>query len=106
MNKLVIIGNLTRDPEARMTQSGTPVCSFTVAVKKRKKDSTEAEFFNVSAWRELGENCAKYLRKGKKVAVMGTVTARAYAAQDGSLRAQMEVTADEIEFLSAKTEGE
>ncbi len=106
MNKLTIIGNLTRDPELRTTSSGTAVCSFTVAVNRRKHadGQQEADFFRVSAWRQLGENCQRYLAKGRKVAVVGPVTVNTYQANDGSTRAQLEVTADDVEFLSSRSE--
>ena len=102
MNRLTIIGNITNDPELRTTTTGVNVCSFTVAVNRRKKveGQPEADFFKVSAWRERGELCAKYLSKGKKVCVIGPVAVRTYTANDGTTRAQMEVTADEVEFLS------
>ena len=98
----MIIGNLTREPELRTTSAGINVCSFTVAVNRRKRpgEEQEADFFNVSAWRERGETCAKYLAKGRKVCVIGPVSVRTYQANDGSTRAQLEVTADEVEFLS------
>ena len=78
MNKLIIIGNLTRDPELRTTQDGTAVCNFTVAVnrKARTDGHPEADYFRVTAWRTLGESCAKYLTKGKKVCVIGAISAR------------------------------
>lgn len=105
MNKSVIIGNLTRDPELRTTQDGMPVCNFTVAVNRRARASgqPEADYFRVTAWRTLGENCAKYLSKGRKVCVTGPVAARAYTGSDGIVRATLELTADEVEFLSART---
>ena len=108
MNKLFIIGNLTRDPELRSTRDGISVCSFTVAVNRRRKveGQPEADFFRVAAWRGLGESCDKYLSKGKKVAVTGEVSARAYEAKDGSgPRASLEVNADEVEFLSPREQG-
>lgn len=98
MNHLTIIGNLTADPELRTTPQGISVCSFTVAVNGRKKDDTT--YFRVSAWRGLGENCAKYLAKGRKAAITGTVSARAYTTNGGEARASLEVNADEVEFLS------
>jgi len=112
MNKLIIIGNLTRDPELRTTPSGVSVCTFTVAVNRRNRrnDQTaqqpEADFFRVSAWRERGELCARYLAKGRKVCVTGPVTVQTYQAQDGSTRASLEVTADEVEFLTSRAEAE
>ena len=103
MNKLTIIGNLTRDPELRTTQSGVSVCSFTVAVNRRRTQQSqqpEADFFRVSAWRELGENCAKWLIKGKKVAVVGPVSVSTYQGNDGKTYANLEVLAQDVEFLS------
>ena len=106
MNKLTIIGNLTRDPEMRSTQEGVSVCSFTVAVNRRNKreGQPEADYFRVSAWRQLGENCGKYLAKGRKVCVIGPVSVRTYQASDGTTKASLEVTADDVEFLSPKGE--
>lgn len=102
MNKLTIIGNLTRAPELRTTQTGKNVCSFTVAVNRRKSANgqQEADFFRVTAWDKLGEHCYTYLDKGKKVAVVGPVKVNTYQTGDGSTRAQLEVTADDVEFLS------
>lgn len=104
MNKLIIIGNLTRDPELRVTPQQVPVCTFTVAVNGRNED--DAQFFRVAAWRQLGENCAKYLAKGRKVAVSGPVSAQAYQAQDGSTRVSLEVTAQDVEFLTPRADGQ
>jgi single-strand DNA-binding protein len=108
MNKLFITGNLTRDPELRSTRDGTPVCTFTVAVSRRQKSAEagkpDADFFRVTAWRALGESCGKYLAKGRKVGVTGSVSVNTYTAQDGSFRASMEVVADDVEFLSPKSE--
>ena len=109
MNKLTIIGNLTRDPELRTTQTGINVCDFTVAVnrklsaqQKANGQQAEADFFRVTAWRELGEICAKYLAKGRKVAVVGPVSVRTYTGNDGVTRANLEVTADDVEFLTPR----
>ena len=106
MNKLTIIGNLVRDPELRTTQSKISVCSFTVAVNRRRKveGQPEADFFKVSAWRELGENCAKWLIKGRKVCVVGPVSVSTYTGQDGKNYANLEVLANEVEFLSSPGE--
>ena len=108
MNKVFIVGNLTRDPELRSTRDGISVCSFTVAVNRRVRNAEagqpEADFFRVTAWRQLGENCAKYLAKGRKVSVTGSVSASAYTAQDGTARASLEVTADDVEFLTPRGE--
>ena len=102
MNKLTIIGNLTKDPELRTTPSGVSVCQFTVAVNRRKKqgEDEEADFFRVTAWRERGELCAKWLIKGRKVCVIGPVSVHTFTGNDGKTYANLEVTADEVEFLS------
>ena len=107
MNKLTIIGNLTRDPELRTTSSGINVCTFTVAVNRRRSGNSnqpEADFFRVSAWRQLGENCQRYLAKGRKVAVVGAVSVQTYTGNDGTTCASLEVTADDVEFLSSRNE--
>jgi single-strand DNA-binding protein len=108
MNKVFIVGNLTRDPELRSTRDGISVCSFTVAVNRRVRNAEagqpEADFFRVSAWRGLGENCAKYLAKGRKVAVTGSVSVSTYTGNDGNTRASLEVTADDVEFLTPRGE--
>lgn len=105
MNKLTIIGNITRDPELRTTPNGVNVCSFTVAVNRKNvstEKTIEADFFDVTAWRERGELCAKVLLKGKKVCVIGAVSVETYTAHDGTTRAKLKVTAEEVEFLSPK----
>ena len=107
MNKVVLIGNLVRDPEVRATQSGISVCNFTVAVNRRfKKENGEQEtdFLNVIAWRQLAELCSKYLVKGRKVAVMGSIQTRTYEAKDGSKRTAWDIVADEVEFLSPQSQ--
>lgn len=109
MNKVFLIGNLTRDPELRTTPSGDSVCSFSIAVNRRRRSNAEAgqpeaDFFRVSAWRQLGENCAKYLAKGRKVSVVGSVSCRTYVGSDGQTRASLEVQADDVEFLTPKGE--
>lgn len=108
MNRLTIIGNLCADPQLRTTTSGKQVCSFTVAVNRRRTQGgqPEADYFAVSAWNQLGENCAKYLAKGRKVAVVGSVSVHTYQAQDGTARAQLDVMAQDVEFLSARAEAE
>lgn len=103
MNKVMIIGNLSSDPVTRETSSGS-VTSFSVAVNRRGKDQ-KADFFRVSAWRQLGEICQKYLKKGKKVAVVGSVGATAYLS-NGQPKASLEISADEVEFLSQKQEAQ
>ena len=99
MNKLVLTGNLTRSPELRSTPNGIPVCTFTIAVNGRKSDDPTA-YFRITVWRQLAEICNRYLTKGKKVFVSGPVSVSTYTAKDGTTRASLEVTADEVEFLS------
>jgi len=97
----MIIGNLGRDPEVRHTTTGKSVCSFSVAVSKKKGNDTITEWFNVQAWEKLGENCAKYLAKGKKVYVEGEFESRKYEAKDGSgERTTFQINARNVVFLS------
>ena len=111
MNKIILIGNLTRDPELRTVSSGVSVCDFTIAVNNRGSRNQQtaggqqdAQFFRITAWRQLGENCAKFLAKGRKVFVSGPLTARTYQGNDGQTRVSLEVTADEVEFLSSRSD--
>lgn len=107
MNKIFIIGNLTRDPELRATQSGVPVCTFTVAVNRRQTAEAgkpDADFFRVTTWRQMAENCGKYLAKGRKVGVTGALNLNQYKDSNGLPRYSMEVQADEVEFLSPKVD--
>ena len=109
MNKIILIGNLTRDPELKTTPQGISVCDFTIAVNRRNRnqqaqDGNDADFFSITAWRQLGENCARYLAKGRKVYVSGPLSARTYQANDGTTRVSLEVTADDVEFLSSRNE--
>lgn len=107
MNKLTIIGNLTRDPEMRTTKSGKEVCSFTVAVNRRKTQNNQdpgADYFLVTAWDGMAKTCGQYLSKGRKVAVIGPVSVHAYQQQNGEAGATLEVTASEVEFLSPKSD--
>jgi len=109
MNKAVLIGNLTKDPELKNLANGTSVCNFSIAVNRKfaSQDGTRAtDFFNIVAWRALGENCAKFLTKGKKVCVLGEIQTRTYDAQDGSKRYVVEINADEVEFLSPRNSGD
>ena len=107
MNHVTIIGNLTKAPDMRQTTSGKNVCSFTVAVNRRFKDAQGnalTDFFTVAAWGKLAELCARYLDKGSKVFVSGELRNRSYEAKDGSKRTVTEIIANEVEFLSPKTE--
>ena len=115
MNKIILIGNLTRDPEMKTTQNGYNVCDFTIAVNKRRYgqqqqqqagQQSDADFFRISVWGKNGENCARYLSKGRKVFVSGPLEARTYQANDGTTRVSLEVTAEDVEFLSSRAEAE
>ena len=99
MNKITLIGNLTSDPDKRATNNGTSVTSFTIAVNRRGQDK-QADFFRINAWRGLADTCAKFLSKGRKVAVVGELQARTYEAKDGKTKVSLDVQADEVEFLS------
>ena len=104
---MIIIGNLTAEPESRTTPSGNLVCTFSVAVNRPKRDGKDqgADYFRVSAWGERGKVCSKYLAKGKKVSVVGPVSVHVYTKSNGEPGASLEVRADDVEFLSAKGDG-
>ena len=100
MNKVVLVGNLVRDPELTQTSSGVSVCKFTLAVnRKYANGERDADFLNVVAWRGLAETCGKYLLKGKKVAVCGSLQTSSYEDKDGNKRYRTDVVADDVEFL-------
>lgn len=108
LNRIILIGRLTRDPELRFTQSGVAVASFTLAVDRKYKNAAgekEADFIDIVAWRQLGETCANYLSKGKLAAVEGSLQIRGYETKDGQKRKAAEVIADSVQFLSPKDGG-
>ena len=105
MNKVYLIGNLTRDPELTETPSGVPVCRFAIAVSRDYADSQgnrETDFFNITTWRGKAETCGKYLKKGNKVAVCGSLQNRSYEDKDGIKRTVTDVIASDVEFLTPK----
>lgn len=102
MNKLIIIGNLTRDPERRITPSGEEVADFTVAVNRR--GGKDADYFRVTAWGKTAQNCAQYLDKGRKVCVIGPVSVQTWTGRDGAAHSELTVSAQEVEFLSPRSE--
>ena len=105
MNKVILVGNLTRDPELITTNNGISVCKFGLAVQRRftnQNGEREADFINIVAWRQNADFCYKYFKKGNKVALVGSLQTRSYDAQDGSKRTATEVVVDEIEFASSK----
>ena len=107
MNKVILIGNLANDPEARTTQSGISQSTFRIAVQRRFANAQgvrEADFLTVVAWRQTADFCNRYLSKGRKVAVEGSMQVRSYDAQDGSKRYVTEIIADNIEALSSRNE--
>lgn len=108
MNKVFLIGNLTRDPELSQTPTGVSVCRLSIAVGRRFSNAEggrETDFFNVTAWRGNAENCAKFLKKGNKVAVAGSIQVRNYERQDGSKGTAVDIVADEVEFLTSRNDG-
>ena len=105
MNKVILVGNLTRDPELTETPNGVAVCRFSIAVSRdyANSDGTrETDFFNITVWRGRAENCGKYLKKGNKVAVVGSLQNRSYEDKDGIKRNVTDVVANEVEFLTPK----
>jgi len=109
MNKFIGIGNLTKDVDLRTTQSGKAVTGFTIAVNRRFKDKggdPVTDFFSVVTWDKLAESCARYLAKGKKVAVVGELQTRSYEDKNGVKRYVTEIVADEVEFLSPREKQE
>lgn len=109
MNKVVLIGNLTRDPELQTTTGGVSVCRFSLAVTRRFANADgerDADFINIVVWRNQAENCHKYLKKGSKCAVIGRIQTSSYDAPDGSKRYTTDVVADEVEFISTRNGGD
>ena len=105
-NRVILAGNMTRDPELRFTNDGIPVCSFGLAVNRRRSKSEEVDFFDVSAWRELGETIANYKKKGDPILVEGRLQYPTWEAQDGSKRSKVDVVADNVQFLSGPRDGD
>lgn len=108
LNRVILIGRLTRDPELRYTQSGVAVTSFTLAVDRNYKNAQgerETDFITCVVWRQQAENCANYLSKGKLAAVDGRLQLRSYEGQDGVKRTVAEVVAEDVRFLSPKDGG-
>ena len=104
-NRVVLAGNLTRDPELRFTNNGVPVCSFGLAVNRVRSKSEEVDFFDITAWRELGETIANYKKKGDPILVEGKLQYRTWEAQDGTKRSKVDVVADNVQFLGGRGEG-
>ena len=105
MNKVILIGNLTKDPEISTTTSGVSVCRFTLAISRKYANAEgerETDFINIVVWRTLADNCHKFLKKGSKVGVVGNIQSRSYDATDGSKRYVTQVIAEEVEFITTK----
>jgi single-strand DNA-binding protein len=107
--RVTLVGNLTRDPELRQTPSGTAVCQLGVAVNSSYKDSSgqwveKPNYLDVVVWGVQGENCARYLSKGRQVAVDGRLDQRSWEAQDGSKRSKVEIIADTVMFIGGQNE--
>jgi single-strand DNA-binding protein len=112
INSVVLVGNLTKDPELRHTPAGMPVCSMRLAVNTRRKDAATGQwgekpnYFDITVWGQQGENCAQYLAKGRRVGIQGRLEWREWEAQDGSKRQAVEVVADSVQFLDSRGDGE
>ena len=109
MNKVYLIGNLTRDPELSETTGGVAYCRFAIAVNRTfvNADGTrDADFFNITVWRGQAENCGKFLKKGSKVAIVGSLQNRTYEDKDGVKRTVTDIVANEVEFLSTGARGD
>jgi single-strand DNA-binding protein len=107
INRVVLVGNLTRDPELRSTPSGTSVCKLRIAVNTRQKDAQgnwgdKPNYFDVTVWGNQGESCAQFLSKGRPVGVDGRLDWREWDAQDGTKRQAVEIIADTVQFLGAR----
>jgi single-strand DNA-binding protein len=112
INRVVLVGNLTKDPELRHTPSGTAVCKLRLAVNTRQKDQATGEwgdkpnYFDVTVWGNQGESCAQYLSKGRPVGVDGRLDWREWEAQDGTKRQAVEIIAESVQFLGSRGDGE
>ena len=109
MNKVYLIGNLTRDPELSETPNGIALCRFSIAVNRNYSSSDgerQTDFFNITVWRTQAENCGRYLKKGSKVAIVGSLQNRTYEDKDGNKRTVTDIVANEVEFLSSKASGD
>lgn len=109
LNSVVMIGNLTRDPELRYTPSGVPVCTLRLAVSRNfpnQQGEVEADFFNVIVWRNQAEKCAEYLTKGRQVAITGRLQSRSWEGPDGQKRSTVEIVADRVVFLGRRDRAE
>ena len=111
INRVILTGNLTRDPELRSTPSGTSVCGMRIACNTRRRDASgewtdKPNFFDVTVWGAQGENCAQYLSKGRPVAIDGRLEWREWEAKDGSKRQSVEIIADSVQFLGGRDTGE
>lgn len=104
MNIVTLIGNLTKDPELRTTPNGVSVCSFTIAVNRYSNGEKVSDFYRINAWRKDADNCMKYLTKGKKVCVVGSLEPRTYTNKNGEKVTSLDVQATDIEFLSPREE--
>ena len=108
MNKVQIIGRITKDPEVKYTQNQLPFCNFIIAVDRRFKDANgqrQADFIACVAWRATADFIGKYFRKGSKIAVVGSIQTRSYEDQEGKKHLVTEVVVDEAEFVESKSSG-
>ena len=111
INRVVLVGNLTRDPEVRQTPSGTSVCSLRIAVNSRRRDESgqwtdKPNYFSVSVFGNQAESCAQYLSKGRPVAIDGRLDWREWQTQDGQKREAVEIVAESVQFLGSRSDGD
>ena len=109
MNKVFLIGNLTRDPETRETPSGVSMCRFAIAVQRpysSQDGERQTDFFECTAWRGLGETIARYTKKGNKVAISGSIQIRNYEDNQGAKRTAVDIIVQDCEFLTPKSSGD
>ena len=104
MNKVHLIGNLTKDPELRYTKQNTPVASYTIAINTRYGEQQQTEFINISSWGKSGEFVSKYFKKGQPIAITGRLKNRNYEDSNGVKHYSMEVVTEDIEFVGSKKE--
>ena len=108
INRVVLVGNLTRDPELRQTPSGTSVCGLRIAVNTRRKDGATGQwtekpnYFDVTVWGQQGENCKRYLTKGRAVAIDGRLRWREWTSTDGQKRQGVDIIAESVQFLGGR----
>lgn len=109
LNKVILIGHMTADPELKQTPGGVSVCSFSIGVSRKytkQGEQAQSDFINIVAWRQQAEFIAKYFRKGRAICICGSIQTRTWTANDGTKRYATEVVAEEISFVDKKSDGD